>query len=273
MFTALTIAGSDPSGGAGIQGDLKTFHAHGVYGMAVITSLTAQNTTGVSGVFDVPAEFVARQLEAVIRDMPIGAVKTGMLSNPAVIDAIAKIRKVSKLTNLVVDPVMVASSGDALITDDAIDALKEQLIPRATVITPNIPEAERLLGKTIDSVELMRDAVVALGDLCSWSVLLTGGHLEGDEVVDVFCCMGDIVEYRAPRIDTPHTHGTGCALSAGITAQLARGIELREAIAQARDFVRRGLEQGVALGKGNNPINHLAAGHTRSANPSTPQSR
>ncbi len=207
--------------------------------------------------------------------MPIGAVKTGMLSSAKIIDAIAKIMKVSKLTNLVVDPVMVASSGDPLIADDAVAVLKERLIPRATLITPNIPEAERLLGMgmRIESVDAMRDAALALQELSPWSVLLKGGHLKGDEVVDLFCCMGDIVEYRSPRIDTPHTHGTGCALAAGIAAQLARGTELRDAIAKARDFVRRGLEQGVALGKGNNPINHLVAGHTRSVNQSTPQSR
>jgi len=263
MFTALTIAGSDPSGGAGIQGDLKTFTAHGVYGMAVVTSLTAQNTTGVSGVFDVPAEFVASQLEAVLCDMPVGAVKMGMLSSAGIIDAIVRIMEVSKLTNLVVDPVMVASSGDPLIADDAVDALKERLIPRATLITPNIPEAERLLGTRIESVDAMRDAVRALQELSPWSVLLKGGHLEGghlegSDVVDLFGCMGDLVEYRSPRIDTPHTHGTGCALAAGIAAQLARGTALRDAIGKAREFVRRGLEQAVVLGRGNSPLNHLA---------------
>jgi len=260
VFTALTIAGSDPSGGAGIQGDLKTFSAHQVYGMAVLTSLTAQNTEGVTGVLDVAPEFVRQQIETVVVDLPVGAAKTGMLSNAAIIETIVATLKVSKLPNLVVDPVMVATSGDPLLQDDAVEALKTLLIPRATIVTPNIPEAERLTGLKIDSVASMREAAEAIMEtLKPWSVLLKGGHgSEGDEIVDLLWRQGDFVELRAPRIDTVHTHGTGCALAAGIAAQLARGEGLRTAVEKARAFVRAGLEQGVVLGRGNNPLNHLA---------------
>ena len=258
VHAALTIAGSDPSGGAGVQGDLKTFAAHGVYGMSVVTALTAQNTTGVSGVFEIPPAFVVAQLDAVVRDIPPAATKTGMLSSAAIIEGLAAALKVSKLPNLIVDPVMVASSGDLLLHDDAVEALRTLLVPRATLLTPNIPEAEQLTGMKIDSVERMRDAIGALMELKPWAVLLKGGHLPGDEIVDVLYNNGDFVEFREPRIDTQHTHGTGCALAAGIAAQLALGADLRAAVARARAFVRAGLEQGFVLGRGNNPINHLA---------------
>ena len=259
MFTALTIAGSDPSGGAGIQGDLKTFTAHGVYGMAVITSLTAQNTQGVTGVHDVPPGFVVQQLETAVRDIAPRAYKTGMLSSAPIIEALAAALKVSKLPNLVLDPVMVATSGDALLAPDAVDALKRLLIPRATLVTPNVPEIEALTGATVESVDDMRAAIKALmGELKPWGVLCKGGHLPGDEVVDVMYASGEWTEFRDPRIDTRHTHGTGCALAAGIAAQIARGAGLVEAVGRARAFVRAGLEQGIRVGRGNNPLNHLA---------------
>lgn len=260
MFTALTIAGSDPSGGAGIQGDLKTFCAHGVYGMAVITALTVQNTTGVKGVHDVPAEFVAAQLEAVLEDMPVGAAKTGMLSVPATIHAIADVLEPRRVPFLVVDPVMVAASGDALLRDDAVDVIVERLFPLATLVTPNIPEAERLAGMKVERPEQMRRAALALRDLGAKAVLLKGGHLPGHQVVDVLLSDGVFHEFSEPRIDTPHTHGTGCAIAAGVAAQLARGANLAEAVGRARDMVRRGIERAVILGKGSNPLNHLAAG-------------
>jgi len=259
MHTALTIAGSDPSGGAGIQGDLKTFHAHGVYGMAVLTALTVQNTTGVTGVHDVPPAFVAAQLEAVLDDMPVGAAKTGMVSVTPTIEAIAEILRRRRVPHLVVDPVMVASSGDPLLHDDAVAAILEHLFPLATVLTPNLHEAERLAERPITSPDDMRRAAVALRERCPGAILIKGGHLPGDQAVDLLYADGAFHAFSAPRLDTPHTHGTGCALAAGIAAQLSRGADLPEAVARARDYVRRGLESGVALGRGRNPLNHLVA--------------
>jgi hydroxymethylpyrimidine/phosphomethylpyrimidine kinase len=260
MFTALTIAGSDPSGGAGIQGDLKTFQAHGVYGMAVITALTAQNTRGVAGVHDVPAAFVAAQLEAVLGDMPVGAAKTGMLSVRETIDAVASVLARQRVPFLVVDPVMAAASGDALLRDDAVGALVARMFPLATLVTPNLPEAERLADMPIATPEDMRRAATRLRDMGARAVLLKGGHLPGKQVIDLLCAEGAFHEFSDRRIDTVHTHGTGCALAAGIAAQLARGADLMEAVSRARAFVRRGLERAVVLGRGRSPINHLAAG-------------
>jgi hydroxymethylpyrimidine/phosphomethylpyrimidine kinase len=258
VFTALTIAGSDPSGGAGIQGDLKTFHAHGVYGMAVVTALTAQNTRGVAAVHDVPAPFVAKQLEAVLADMPVGAAKTGMLSNADTVDAVATVLRRQRVPFLIVDPVMVATSGDALLRDDAVSVLVERLFPLATLVTPNLPEAERLLGTPIDSPDAMRRAAQRLRERGARAVLVKGGHLPGDRVVDLLYD-GTFREFEDRRIRTEHTHGTGCALSAAIAAHLARGADLAEAVARARAFVRRGLERAIVLGRGKNPVNHLAA--------------
>ena len=260
MFTALTIAGSDPSGGAGVQGDLKTFHAHGVYGMAVLTALTAQNTRGVTGVFDVPAPFVAKQIEAVLADMPVGAAKTGMLSNADTIDAVASVLRRQRVPFLAVDPVMVATSGDALLRDDAVAVLVERLFPLATLVTPNLPEAERLAEMTIATASDMRRAAVRLRERGARAVLLKGGHLPGEQVIDLLHADGAFHEFSDRRIRTEHTHGTGCALSAAIAAGVARGLDLMEAVGRARAFVRRGLERAVALGRGRNPINHLAAG-------------
>ena len=260
MHTALTIAGSDPSGGAGIQGDLKTFHAHGVYGMAVLTALTVQNTTGVTAVHDVPADFVAAQLRAVLDDMPVGAAKTGMVSVTATIEAIVEVLSKRRVPHLVVDPVMVSTGGDALLHDDAVSVVIEKLLPLASVITPNIPEAERILGTRIRTVEQMRAAALALKELGPPAVLIKGGHLEGPQAIDLLHFDGAFHEFSDPRIDTRHTHGTGCAFAAGIAAQLSLGAVLPDAVSLARQFVRRGLEHAVPLGKGNNPINHLAAG-------------
>jgi hydroxymethylpyrimidine/phosphomethylpyrimidine kinase len=260
MFTALTIAGSDPSGGAGIQGDLKTFHAHGAYGMAVVTALTAQNTRGVTAVHDVPAAFVARQLEAVLTDIPVGAAKTGMLSVTDTIDAVASVLTRQRVPFLVVDPVMVSTSGDALLRDDAVSVIVERLFRLATLVTPNLPEAERLADAKIETSADMRRAAVRLRERGARAVLLKGGHLPGDQVVDLLYAEGAFHEFCDRRIRTEHTHGTGCALSAGIAAQLARGADLMEAVGRARAFVRRGLERAVVLGRGKSPINHLAAG-------------
>ncbi|HEX5138870.1 MAG TPA: bifunctional hydroxymethylpyrimidine kinase/phosphomethylpyrimidine kinase [Planctomycetota bacterium] len=260
MFTALTIAGSDPSGGAGVQGDLKTFQAHGVYGMAVLTALTAQNTKGVSGVHDVPAPFVARQIEAVLTDIPVGAAKTGMLSAAETVEVVASVLSRLRVPHLIVDPVMVATSGDALLRDDAVAVLLERLFPLATLVTPNLPEAERLADMRIGTVEEMRRAAVRLRERGAQAVLVKGGHLPGDQVIDLLYADGAFHEFSGKRIRTEHTHGTGCALSAGIAAQLARGADLMEAVGRSRAFVRRGLERAIPLGRGASPINHLAAG-------------
>ncbi|MDH3591324.1 MAG: bifunctional hydroxymethylpyrimidine kinase/phosphomethylpyrimidine kinase [Planctomycetota bacterium] len=254
MRVALTIAGSDPSGGAGIQGDLKTFHAHGVYGMAVVTALTAQNTRGVTGVHVPPAEFLRRQLETVLDDMPVHAAKTGMLPDAAAIDAVVRVLAERPIRKLVVDPVMVATSGAALAE---AGAPLQRLFPYAALITPNLPEAEALLGRRIATRD---DMIRAARDLDARAVLLKGGHLAGDRVVDVLRVGREIQVFSGRRIDTPHTHGTGCALAASTAARFALGDDVYEAVASARAFVRRGIQAAVVLGQGNNPLNHLDAG-------------
>jgi hydroxymethylpyrimidine kinase/phosphomethylpyrimidine kinase len=258
MRTALTIAGSDPSGGAGIQGDLKTFTRHGVYGMAAITALTVQNTRGVRGVHDVPPAFVAAQLDAIFDDMPVHAAKTGMVSATPIIDAIADVLTRRGAPPLVVDPVLVATSGDPLVDDEAVQAMVAKLFPLAALVTPNLPEAERLCGfeiKTQAHMERAAQAIVARG---ARAVLVKGGPLAGDEIVDLLYFRGSFREYRGTRIDTVHTHGTGCALAASIAARLALEDSMPEAVERSREFVRRGLEEAVVLGKGTNPLNHLA---------------
>lgn len=257
MRTALTIAGSDPSGGAGAQGDLKTFHAHGVYGMAVLTALTAQNTRGVSGVHDVPADFVRAQLESILADLPVHAAKTGMLSRAATIEAVAAVLARASLPFLIVDPVMVATSGDALLADDAADLLVERLFPLATLVTPNVPEAERLSGMAITTAGDMRDAAAILRRRGARAVLLKGGHLAGEEVIDLLYAEGAFREFRQQRVGSGGVHGTGCALAAAITAHLARGAALTEAVARARAFVHKGIARALPLGGGAAPVNHL----------------
>jgi len=258
MRVALTIAGSDPSGGAGAQADLKTFHAHGVFGMAVLTALTAQDTRGVRGVFDVPPEFVAAQLEAVLDDSEVHAAKTGMVSRSPTIVAIAEVLARFPLRALVVDPVMVATSGDALLSDDAVDTLVERLFPLATLVTPNIPEAERLTGMRISTAGDMRDAAAILGRRGARAALIKGGHLDGAEVVDLLFAEGAFREFRQMRLPGPPVHGTGCALAAAITAHLARGAALTESVARAHAYVHKAIERAVATGKGARPVNLLA---------------
>jgi hydroxymethylpyrimidine/phosphomethylpyrimidine kinase len=258
MRTALTIAGSDPSGGAGIQGDLKTFTRHGVYGMAAITALTVQNTQGVRGVHDVPPAFVAAQLDAIFDDMPVHAAKTGMVSATPIIDAIADVLTRRGAPPLVVDPVMVATSGDPLVDDEAVEAMVAKLFPLAALVTPNLPEAERLCGFEITTQEQMERAAQAIVARGARAVLVKGGHLAGDEIVDLLYFRGSFHEFRGKRIDTVHTHGTGCALAASIAARLALEDSMPQAVERSREFVRRGLEEAVVLGKGTNPLNHLA---------------
>jgi hydroxymethylpyrimidine/phosphomethylpyrimidine kinase len=259
---ALTIAGSDSSGGAGIQADLKTFTAFGVYGAAVITALTAQNTRGVAAVEPVAASFVFKQIEAVLSDLAVGAVKTGMLANADIVEAVARILRAAPARPLVVDPVMVATSGDVLLAPEAVDAVKRELIPLATLITPNLAEAAWLLGAKMAASEAeavtQAEALMALG--CK-AVLVKGGHGGGDTAVDILCDGAGIEPLARPRVDTPHTHGTGCTLSAAIAALMAQGVELREAVGRAKTFVWEALSHGRALriGKGRGPVDHLFA--------------
>ncbi len=260
---ALTIAGSDSSGGAGIQADLKTFSALGVYGASVITALTAQNTTGVQGVQVVSAAFVVAQLKSVLDDLDVSAIKTGMLADASIIQAIADLLAARAPTvPLVLDPVMVATSGDVLLARDAIDTLKGALIPRATVLTPNLPEAAELLGEAIATTEA--EASAQLTRLCrlgARAVVLKGGHGGGDEAIDLLAIDGRVVRLTTPRIATRNTHGTGCTLSAAIAARLAAGDELEDAVRAAKAYVQSAIAAGVSLrvGHGNGPVDHLFA--------------
>jgi hydroxymethylpyrimidine/phosphomethylpyrimidine kinase len=255
---ALTIAGSDSGGGAGIQADLKTFTVFGVYGTTAITALTAQNTTGVGAVHAVPPEFVRAQLEAVLGDIGTDAAKTGMLASAAVVREVARALREHGVEKLVVDPVMVAQSGAALIEADAVASLRADLIPLAALLTPNVPEAERLAEMSITSLADMRAAARRLIERGARAVLLKGGHLEGEESIDVFDDGRVVQELRAPRIESRHTHGTGCQLSAAITAGLAMGHPLPDAILEAKRFISVAIAAGLALGNGDGPANPLA---------------
>ena len=257
---ALTIAGSDSSGGAGIQADLKTFTALGVYGASVITALTAQNTRGVQGVAPVDAGFVVQQLDSVLGDLHVVAAKTGMLATAAIARAVAQRLKASPEIALVVDPVMVATSGDLLLAEDALEVYRDQLLPRAALLTPNRPEAARLLGEAeardVDGCIRQADKLVALG--CR-AVLVKGGHGDETGIADVLCDRGEIVLFRHPRIATRNTHGTGCTLAAAIVALMAAGTPLREAIAGAITFLEGALQSGASrtIGGGHGPVDHL----------------
>lgn len=258
---ALTIAGSDPSGGAGIQADLKTFTALGVYGASIITALTAQNTLGVTGVMKVPGAFIAAQFEAVRSDLKIGAIKTGMLADVETVECVSGLLARLRDVPLVVDPVMVATSGDRLIDESAVAAVREKLVPLARIITPNLPEAAALLGSSVATTETeMHDQAQRLLQLGCGAVLLKGGHGTGDDAVDLLVTReGAIVRLVQPRIATRNTHGTGCTLAAAIAAGLARGDALEASVARAKDFVWRAITSasGQQLGNGNGPVDHL----------------
>lgn len=260
--TALTVAGSDSGGGAGIQADLKTFAALGVHGTSAITALTAQNTLGVSGIFAVPPAFVEAQFDAIATDIGVDAMKTGMLFSVEIIDAVAgKIREYG-VSRVVVDPVMVATSGDLLLRADAIDAVRTRLMPVALVVTPNRREAEVLAGMEIRTEGEVAEAsrrLLAMG--CRY-VLLKGGHAQGD-AVDWLYDGRELVPYRAPRVDTANTHGTGCTLAAAIAAYLALGREVPEAVAGAKEFISSAIQHAYPLGKGHGPVNHLFALHPK----------
>ena len=253
---ALTIAGSDSGGGAGIQADLKVFFALGCHGMSALTALTAQNTVGVTGVHDVPPAFVTAQIDAVASDIGVDAAKTGMLSSAPIVEATANAVRKHSLDPLVVDPVFVSKHRDRLLAEDAIDALKEQLLPLSTIVTPNLFEVEGLLGEPVRILDEMRDAARALKELGPRSVLVKGGHLARSErAIDVLFDGQELTELEGPRFDTEDTHGTGCALSAAIAARLAHGDGLLEAVQVAKDFVSGAIEHSFRLGAGFGPVN------------------
>jgi hydroxymethylpyrimidine/phosphomethylpyrimidine kinase len=256
---ALTIAGSDSSGGAGIQADLKTFTVFRVYGMSAVTALTAQNTQGVAGVLPITADFVRAQIRAVADDVRIDAAKTGMLANADIIAAVADELRTRRIAPLVVDPVMVAESGASLLEPAACDLMRDEILPLAHLVTPNVPEASALLGMQIATVEDMRLAANRLIDLGAGAVLVKGGHLRSQlDAVDVFHDGTNLHELRAPRIPSKNTHGTGCMLSAAITACLARGLSLDKAVQEAKRFISTAIAAGLAIGKGAGPANPMA---------------
>jgi hydroxymethylpyrimidine/phosphomethylpyrimidine kinase len=254
---ALTIAGSDSGAGAGIQADLKTFAAFGVYGLTVITAVTAQNTLGVRAVQEIEPAIIADQLDAVVEDFTIASLKTGMLSSAAIIETVAAGIRRHRLHPLVIDPVMVAKSGDRLLREDAVEALRRTLLPLARVVTPNIPEAEVLVGRAIRTPEDRLAAARAILELGVQAVVIKGGHSDDDPIVDLLIDHTDIHEYRAPRIDTTSTHGTGCTFSAAITAGLARGRDLPAAVGEAREYLSRALSSAPRIGHGHGPMNHF----------------
>lgn len=256
---ALTIAGSDSGGGAGIQADLKTFTVLGVYGMSALTAITAQNTLGVHGIYNLPLEAIEKQIDAVAQDIGIDAVKTGMLSQVPIIETVARKIKENNIPNLVVDPVMVAKGGARLLEQDSQQALIRQLLPLATVITPNLPEAEVLTGRDIRTVEEMREAAKRIHSFGVRYVVVKGGHLEGD-ALDVLYDGETFVQFVSPRHQTKHTHGTGCTFSAAITAELAKGRSVQAAVETAKEFITCAIRETLGIGNGHGPTNHWAYG-------------
>ena len=256
MRTALSIAGSDSCGGAGIQADIKTMTMNGVYAMSAITALTAQNTTGVTGIMEVTADFLRQQIDAVFEDIYPDAVKIGMVSSAELIEVIAERLIAHKAKNIVVDPVMVATSGSALMKTDAVSMLMSKLFPLAVVITPNIPETEVLSGMKVRTKEDMQKAVKMIGDSCGCAVLVKGGHCVNDANALLYAD-GKWRWFEGKRIDNPNTHGTGCTLSSAIASNLAKGFSLEESVQRAKDYISGALAVMLDLGKGSGPINHL----------------
>ena len=252
----LIIAGSDSGGGAGIQGDIKTACAHKVFATTAITSLTSQNTQGVDGIFDVPPEFVAKQINAVLSDIGTDVIKIGMLSSEPIITAIA-LSLTPYPFPLVLDTVMLAKGGAALLKPDAVEALKTKLIPLATIVTPNIPEAEVLAGMKINSVDDMVEAGLRILDFGAKAVLVKGGHMEGDEITDVLLTTNNQQLMTSARIQSKNTHGTGCALATAIGCNLALGFDLKQAVEKARAYVFEAIKTAPQIGRGHGPLNHL----------------
>jgi hydroxymethylpyrimidine/phosphomethylpyrimidine kinase len=263
IANVLSIAGSDPSGGAGVQADLKAFSALRCYGMAVLTALTAQNTRGVTGVHTPPASFVAAQIDAIFADVRVDAVKIGMLASGEIVEAVASRLRAHHARNIVLDPVLVATSGDSLGAPDVVDAMKRHLIPLAEVITPNVPEAMRLADERVEPKDEAGLEALArtLHALKARAVLVKGGHLSGALAPDVLFDGAKMSTFTAPRIDTRNTHGTGCTLSSAIAAHLARGRDLRDAVAGAKDYLTGALAASSALsvgsGQGHGPVHHF----------------
>jgi hydroxymethylpyrimidine/phosphomethylpyrimidine kinase len=253
---ALTIAGSDSGGGAGIQADLKTFAALGVYGMSAIAALTAQNTVGVQGIVELDPAFVSLQIRAVVEDIGVDAVKTGMLSNAAIISQVARDLRELRLHNVVVDPVMVAKGGDRLLRMEAIKTMVNELFPLALVVTPNLYEVTALTGLEVETLESMKDAARAIKVLGPRYVVIKGGHLHGTPL-DLLFDGSNFQEYTNVRHDTPHTHGTGCTFASAIAAGLARGTSVEEAVARAKVYITTAIQQGIPLGKGHGPVHHF----------------
>lgn len=257
MFRALTIAGSDTCGGAGIQADLKSFSANGVYGMSVITAVTAQNTMGVFGIQDINPEMIESQIDVIFDDIRVDAIKIGMVSKIESIKAIAKaLKKAPKLPVIVLDPVMISKSGFNLLSKDAKDTLVKELFPLATLITPNLPEAEEILGIEISNLEEMKEAALKLKELGPRAVLVKGGHLEED-ATDLLFDGKNFMFLPQERINTKHTHGTGCTLSSAIAANLAKNMSIDEAVKEGKRYITVAIEHGFELGKGVGPTNHF----------------
>ena len=257
MRTALTIAGSDSSGGAGVQADLKTFAAHGVYGLSVVTAVTAQNTLGLAGFEALSAELGTAQIEAVVSDIGAHAAKTGMLANAAIVEAVAAAVDSLGIPRLVVDPVMTAQSGDRLTSDDAVGTMKSTLLRRAFVVTPNIPEAEALAGIPISTGDARREAARRIIAFGSTAVIITGGHFPSSDIVDVLYDGRQFVEFRTDRVAGRSTHGTGCTFAAAVTAQLALGHPLEDAVPWAQRYVAGAIRAAPALGQGHGPMDHF----------------
>jgi hydroxymethylpyrimidine/phosphomethylpyrimidine kinase len=258
VYKALTIAGSDSGAGAGIQADLKTFAALGVYGTSVITAITAQNTVGVTKVLELNPDIVAAQIDAVIQDIGAQALKTGMLANAAIIGVVAKKIREHALTNLVVDPVMVAKGGDRLLRSDATEALRSALVPLATVVTPNIPEAETLTGLELNRTSAIKEAAQRIVEMGAKSAVIKGGHRRGP-ATDIFYDGKNFYDLLASRVRTRHTHGTGCTFSAAIAANLAKGEKLEEAVTHAKRFITDAIRGGFPVGAGHGPVHHFHA--------------
>ena len=253
---AMTIAGSDSGGGAGVQADLKTFAALGVYGASTLTAITAQNTVAVTAVHEIPTDVITAQIDAVLTDIGADAVKTGMLSSRDIIECVCEALEVHGVQRLVVDPVMIAKSGDALLREDAIGSLRTRLLPLAMVVTPNIPEAEALTETTIVSDADVRRAAEAIVGMGARSVVVKGGHREGP-ATDLFYDGKEFKEFTAPRFDTVNTHGPGCTFASAVASGLALGMVVTDAVALAKDYVTEGIRNSFSIGQGHGPLNHF----------------
>ena len=257
---ALTIAGSDSGGGAGIQADLKSFHAFGVFGTSALTAVTVQNTLGVTGVHAIPVDTVRAQIRAVAEDLRPAACKTGMLASAELVRAVAASIRELGLANYVLDPVMVATSGDRLLDLDAVRTVAEELVPLSALVTPNLDEATLLVGEPVEERDAMRRAAAALVEMGARAALLKGGHLRSEELVDILFDGREWHEWRRPRLETRSTHGTGCTLSAAVAAGLAHGRPLLRSVGDALDYVSRAMNAAPGLGAGHGPLNHMVRG-------------